>query len=119
MPAKTTTHACNDDRAQAVAQLNDAFRRGEVSGRLSITAGVMALGGHALTEILDAVRSYDAFDVGNDPYGERDFGAMNWRGERLFWKIDCYDRQLEYSSPDPADPSVTTRVMTIMLASEY
>ena len=120
MTAETKTHArIPDDRAQATAKLNDAFRRGEGPGRLAITAGVMALGGGALIEILAAVRAYDTFNVDNDPHGERDFASLTWRRERLFWKIDCYDRQLEYSSPDPADPGVTTRVMTIMLASEY
>ena len=37
----------------------------------------------------------------------------------VFWKIDAYDRTLEFGSDDPADPSVTRRVLTIMLASEY
>jgi len=37
----------------------------------------------------------------------------------MFWKIDYYDRSLEYGSNDPADPSQTVRVLTIMLASEY
>jgi hypothetical protein len=44
---------------------------------------------------------------------------IDWRGTKLFWKIDCYDRELHFGSPDPADPTVTTRVLTLMLASEY
>jgi hypothetical protein len=50
---------------------------------------------------------------------QRDFGHFDFMGERLFFKIDAYERNLEYGSPDPADASVTIRVMTVMLASEY
>jgi hypothetical protein len=37
----------------------------------------------------------------------------------LFWKIDCYDDKLEWGSPDPVDPAVARRVLTILLADEY
>ena len=40
-------------------------------------------------------------------------------GERLLFKIDYFDRSLTGHSADPADPSITTRVLTIMLAEEY
>ncbi len=102
----------------AVAALNDAHRRQPGSG-WTLTAGVHDLGGAFVAEAVAAVVAHDDFDADNDPYGERDFGTVRVRGQRLFWKIDYYDLALERGSPDPADPAVTRRVLTLMLASEY
>jgi len=51
--------------------------------------------------------------------GEHDFGTIELEGERFFFKIDYYDRDVRMHSPDPANPDVTTRIMTVMLSSEY
>jgi hypothetical protein len=37
----------------------------------------------------------------------------------VLWKIDYYDRSRRYHSPDPADPKLTVRVLTVMRADEY
>jgi len=102
-----------------IRDLNDQFRRSLTGGLLHITRGVIALGGKRQAAILDAVASFDAFSPENDPYGEHDFGALTIAGPRILFKIDYFDRGLRGHSPDPADPSVTTRVLTIMLAEEY
>lgn len=109
----------NFARPQQIAALNDALRRHRTGGRLFLTPGVVTLGGQAMLAILDAVAGFAAFTDGNDPHGEHDFGAFEHDGTRLFWKIDYYDRDLCGGSPDPADPAVTTRVLTIMLVEEY
>lgn len=120
MNAKSTTHAhCAADKRSTIARLNDTFRQMPVDGRLAITAGVIALGNGAVADILLTVARFDAFTPDNDPYGEHDFGAVEWNVARIFWKIDYYDRAMRFGSPDPADPSVTTRVLTVMLADEY
>ncbi len=50
---------------------------------------------------------------------EHDFGVFDADGHRIFFKIDYYDKTLTYHSPDPSDPAVTERVITVMLAEEY
>lgn len=102
-----------------IRRLNDGFRKTLMGGQVNITSGVHAFGSEALKFIITAVQQYERFDLDNDPYGEHDFGSFTWGVHRLLWKIDYYDETLEFGSSDPADPHVTYRVLTIMLASEY
>ena len=102
-----------------VSELNDAFRRTLLGGRVVLTHGVAAMGADGIAGILQSVQTFTNFTPDNDPYGEHDFGSCIWGLHRILWKIDYYDLALEYGSPDPADASRTTRVLTIMLASEY
>src|SRR5689334_16186618 len=103
----------------AIRQLNDDLRRSLDGGMLVLTAGVINLGQDHQLRILQAIAAFDDFDEANDAYGEHDFGALEVEGERVLFKIDYYDRSLSGHSPDPTDPSVTTRALTIMLAGEY
>ena len=105
--------------AGRIAALNDALRRHRTGGRLFLSAGVAALDVSALYAVLDAVAGFTAFTDDNDPHGEHDFGTFEHAGARLFWKIDYYGRDLRFASPDPANPAVTVRVLTVMLAEEY
>ena len=105
--------------ASHIRELNDQFRRCLTGGLLHLTRGVIALGGKRQAAILDAVASFDAFTPENDPYGEHDFGVLTVEGTRILFKVDYFDRGLSGHSPHPADPSVTMRVLTIMLAEEY
>ena len=84
-----------------------------------MTSGVQALGPVALAAILMKLTVFSDFNRDNDPYGERDLGLFDHGGERILWKIDAYDQAMQGGSPDPADPAVTTRVLTNMLAEEY
>ena len=82
-------------------------------------AGVAALGAEAVARIVKTIAVYDDFCHANDPYEEHDFGSFEVDGQTIFFKIDYFDKALAFHSPDPADPSVTERVITIMLAEEY
>ena len=70
-------------------------------------------------QIIARVRTFSEFTEKNDPHCEHDFGAFRLGNEVIFWKVDYYDLSLQNGSPNPADPTVTTRVLTIMLAQEY
>ncbi len=107
------------DAVFAVRTLNDDFRRTFVGGVVLLTAGVEAQPADRRRALLQKIRKFDAFNEDNDPHGEHDLGAVELGGVRCFWKIEYYDREMETLSPDPADPSVTTRVLTVMLADEY
>ena len=102
-----------------IAVLNDEFRRTFAGGKVVMTAGVAALDEGTIARIVNRVQQFDEFTPANDPHGEHDFGNFEIESEKFFWKIDYYDKSMEYGSEDAADPEQTTRVMTIMLASEY
>jgi Protein of unknown function (DUF3768) len=102
-----------------IAKLNDALRRSLSGGNVYLTPGILHLPISARKEIIARVRSFEEFEEANDPYGDHDFGSFDHDGRTVLWKIDYYDRKLKWGSPDPADPAVTRRILTIMFAEEY
>jgi hypothetical protein len=108
-----------DAKLAEIRRLNDEFRTSFIGGRVVVTLGIRALGNARMARVLQAIRSFDRFDKGNDPYHEHDFGSLEDLGKRIFWKIDYYNNKMDQGSPDPADRSITVRVLTIMLAEEY
>lgn len=55
---------------------------------------------HCLFIISRTVQEFDRFTEDNDPYGEHDFGSLEWHGEKVFWNIDYYDHALVHGK-DP------------------
>ena len=118
-----------DTKTKKIADLNDEVRQRcliwgpghqKVPCKILMTWGIAELGPEAQHAIMKLVRDYDDFTEDNDPYGERDFGAFTYEGEKILWKIDYSDKHnTARASKDPADVERTIRVLTIMLASEY
>ena len=106
-------------KTERIRALNDELRQFLLGGIAVITPGVAALGPEAIDRIVQTIAVFDDFCHANDPHEEHDFGAFDADGHRIFFKIDYYDKTLTSHSPDPSDPSVTERVITIMLAEEY
>ena len=105
--------------AAKIAALNDRARQRVDPCRWVITQGVLACDPITVAELLIAVEGFDSFTADNDPYAEHDFGVIKLNGNTFFWKFDYYDLALQMHSPDPSDPTITARVLTIMLAEEY
>ncbi len=105
-----------DQVRERIRTLNNELRRNLPNCHAVIATGIAALGPEAVATIVKSVAIYDDFCQANDPYEEHDFGAVEVEGNVIFFKIDYYDKALAYHSPDPSDPSVTERVITIMLA---
>ena len=124
------------EQAARIARLNDLARRA-MGGACSVvaTAGFRSLSDPDQSRVRELIETFDAFTEDNDPHGERDFGCVyqlvdgRWtierprvredERERVFWKLDYYDRELQFASEDAANPAITRRVLTIMLADEY
>lgn len=106
-------------RTALIRALNDRLRMQHVGGRLLLTPGVTALGAEIVLAVLLAIQAFDSFSEENDPYEEHDFGSVDVRGSKFFWKIDYYDLALNQAAKDPGDNNDCARVLTIMLAEEY
>ena len=75
---------------------------------LVVTGGLAAAFPDDLPSILTKVKEFSTFTEDNDPWHEHDFGAFEFKGEKMFWKIDDYNGNEGYEL-----------VLTVMLASEY
>ncbi|MDD4556476.1 MAG: DUF3768 domain-containing protein [Alphaproteobacteria bacterium] len=105
-----------------VRELNDTFRRDIFNinlGTLFFTPGVAALKDGDRFALITEVQCFEDFNENNDPWQEHDFGRIDFQGERYFFKIDYYDKAMQFHSPDKSDHTLTNRVLTIMHASEY
>ena len=124
------------EQTARIARLNDLARRAMgVACTAVATVGFRSLPEADQSQVRELIETFDAFDEDNDPHGERDFGTIHQLGdgdwtterprlrederERVFWKLDYYDRDLHFGSEDAANPAITRRVLTIMLADEY
>ena len=119
----------SNERSEKIAKLNDKLRSSisypfsfanDQKDQFVLTQGIVdSFNDGEITTLFHDIKTFDNFNDGNDPYQERDFGTLKAKGRTIFWKIDYYDNNLEYHSPDNTDPKQTKRVMTVMLSNEY
>lgn len=114
--------------AALIAGQNDAFRRSifdnnpvaeAPQGQFVMTRGVAALGPDAQLDLIRRVAAFDGFDADSDPQGWHEMGVIEFDGTTVWFKLDLYDVDYTYGSPEPSDPAQTRRVLTLLLPSEY
>jgi hypothetical protein len=123
----TESAALTNDNTSLIAELNDTLRRDPLNsskGQFVLSHAVANLNHQDRYYCIRAMVRFNDFTPGNDPYGERDFGAFSVRlsdgtTERLNFKIDYYDPSMKFLSEDPSNSNITRRVLTLMFASDY
>jgi len=101
------------NRQAKIAKLNDEHRQNIPKTRTYVSQQVSNLPIMKLAKLFYLVKNFNTFNKDNDPHREHDLGKVILDGESYFWKIDYYDKSLEYGSPDPTNPAVTERILTI------
>ena len=128
----TTSQASTTDRPDitVIAAQNDAFRKlaclgiapyQPIAGRMHVTRSLAEAEDGFMAEAVKATGEFDVFEPENDPDGSHDFGAVDIRGQKVFWKIDLYeaDSDFRFGAEAPDNPATTVRVLTIMMASDW
>ena len=101
-----------------IATLNDNFRKSFIGGQVLLTAGIAAMSSEDKANIISMVQNFNDFTPSNDVYGEHDFLSIDYKDNKIFAKIDYYDRfNTHFASENPAD--ISNRVLTILLSCEY
>lgn len=113
------SHSDDTNNVARIRELNDCLRATFTGGKVVITAAVAELDEATRAKVLSTARTFKNFTRHNDPHGEHDCFFFQVDRQRFFAKIDYYDKSMEYGSENPADPAVTTRVLTIGDAASY
>ena len=102
-----------------IVALNDAFRRQFGPDDVILSRGVAALcpeadRGDLFTEIKHAIATQL-----DDAFGERSCGFVSYRDIPIAWRIEYYNLAGDDDSADPADETVTRRMMTLIIADTF
>lgn len=108
-----------EEKTAKIRRLNDMLREGAIEGAVMIIGALAKADPAELVAVAHKVMTYADFDDDNDPHNEHDFGSFELKGQCYMWKIDYYDLDMKGGSPDPSNPDVTKRVLTMFYAEDY
>jgi hypothetical protein len=85
---KTKEEIMTQPNTQKIAELNDLCRTAMgIAGRLVQTSGISALPLEDQSAIREKVELFSDFTPDNDPHKERDFGAFDHNGQKIFGRL--------------------------------
>ena len=119
---KVYQSATGDGMLSKIAELNDQLRQNLFTpgqNQVFVSAAVSSLPYLERARLLDKVQKFNDFNESNDAYQEHDFSRIEHNGITYFWKIDYYNKTMDAGSENPADETITIRVLTIMRSDEY
>ena len=104
--------------ASDIAKLNDEFRADPFNnGTVLVSKEIERLNPPSDWIIFDAIKNVDIFPEGN---AEHDRGILDiaFVG-KVYWRILYSDTRFKDISPNPADPTVTHRVLIVARPGEF
>jgi hypothetical protein len=108
-----------NSKSDRIRTLNDHLRTTFTGGLIVVTRSIAELDEGLRTQVLLAVREFNQFGPDSDPHDEHDMAFFDFDGDRYFFKLDYFDVNARFHSPDPSDPECTCRVLTIGHHSDY
>ena len=114
VPAST-----DQEKTNRIRKLNDVLRVAGIGGEVVCTRALANLSESIRHEVFLKIRQFEDFNERNDPYKEHDCASLDHEGEQYMFKVDYYDQEKLHGSEAPENPNVTSRVMTVLMASEY
>ena len=97
------------DRRATIIALNDQLRTTFKGGRVQMTPSVYELDDRLRGRALAVLARYSKFAADS----EHDCGTFIFAGFAFDWRIEYRTTDGSGVSPDPADPQVTLRVLTL------
>jgi len=110
----------DEEKTARIRELNDQIRTTGIGNGRVVAVGSLVMADEGLrSKAVTAMRAFTDFNLGDDPYGQHDFGAFTIEKRRFFFKIDYYDLAEEAGSEHPEDPTQTVRICSLMFAEDY
>ena len=94
--------------------LNDQLRTTFSGGRVQMTPGVYQLDARLRGRALAVMARYNKFATDSD----HDWGVFIFAGFSFEWHIEYRGKDGIGTSPDPADPDLTSRVLTLYVVTD-